>query len=121
LSAVARVDHLIAALAVWDYSYRSTEAIFGDSLGDPTEDEILRALRGRVFGMTRTEIRDFLGRHKSKADVDRGLADFETEQTDGRPAELRSRPKSVTRSTRWSSPRRDRAAPRAPRRKEAPG
>jgi hypothetical protein len=94
-SPVVHLEHLVAGLALWDYAYRSTEAIFGDSLGDPTADEILRALRGRSLGMTRTEIRDFFGRHKGKDEIgrglgvllDRGLADYETEKTDGRPAE----------------------------------
>jgi hypothetical protein len=53
--------HLQAALAVWDYSARSAMFIFGDAIGDPTADDILRELRLRDGGMTRTEIRQLLG------------------------------------------------------------
>src|SRR5208283_2893112 len=40
-----RKEHLIAALEVWRYCDDSAKYIFGDALGDPTADEILRALR----------------------------------------------------------------------------
>ena len=92
-SPVVGVAHLLAALALWDYSYRSTEAVFGDSLGDATADDILRGLRGReLTGMTRTEISGLFSGHRSKGEIGRalnfllarGLADYEVEQTDGR-------------------------------------
>lgn len=94
-SAKVEISHLLAALALWDYCFRSTEHIFGDSLGDPTADELLRALRGRDIGLTKTEIRDHFGRHKRSSETDRalgvllerGLADWERESTDGRSAE----------------------------------
>ena len=41
-------EHLLAALALWDYCEASARGIFGDSLGDPVADEILRALRPRA-------------------------------------------------------------------------
>ncbi len=50
--------HLEAGLAVWRYCEDSARFIFGDSLGDPVADEIFRALRQAVNGMTRTEIRE---------------------------------------------------------------
>jgi len=58
-------EHLEAALAVWSYCEASALRIFGDSLGDPVADEILRAIRqsGRK-GMTRTDIYNFFGRHR---------------------------------------------------------
>ncbi len=55
-SNVIRTKHLLAALAVWAYCERSARWIFGDRLGDPVADEILRALRAAASGMTRTEI-----------------------------------------------------------------
>ena len=45
-SCLVELEHLEAALALWDYSERSAEYVFGDSLGNPVADEILRALRG---------------------------------------------------------------------------
>jgi hypothetical protein len=34
-------EHLKAALAVWDYCAASVRYIWGDTLGDPTADEML--------------------------------------------------------------------------------
>ena len=53
-AAEIRWEHLVAALEVWRYCQDSAKHIFGDALGDPTADEILRALRGCPAGMTRT-------------------------------------------------------------------
>jgi hypothetical protein len=41
-----RAEHLMAGLAVWNYAASSAAYVFGDSLGDPDADEILRALWG---------------------------------------------------------------------------
>jgi hypothetical protein len=68
--------HLEAALALWDYCYRSAEHIFGNTLGDPIADELLRALRhaGSV-GLTRTEINiEVFGRNRTSHDITRGLS-----------------------------------------------
>ena len=46
-SAFIDAPHLLAALACWDYAEASARYIFGDTLGDPVADEILRALRER--------------------------------------------------------------------------
>jgi hypothetical protein len=73
-SAVVRAEHLSAALAVWEYCEHSAKFIFGGALGDATADEILRALRGRPEGMTRTEISLFFGRNKQSAEISRALA-----------------------------------------------
>jgi predicted transcriptional regulator len=86
----------MAGLAVWTYCLDSARYIFGDSLGDATADEILRALRSRNEGMTRTEIREHFGRHKSSAEIGRalavlaeyGLATATQVETDGRPKEV---------------------------------
>lgn len=94
-SATVREPHLQAALALWDYCEASVRCIFGDALGDPDADEILRALRHSPEGMTRTEIRDLFQRNRRSAAVERslgrllgqGLVEFEKEPTNGRPAE----------------------------------
>ena len=50
-------SHLESALALWDYSERSCGFIFGEDVGDPVADRILKELK-RVGeqGLTRTEI-----------------------------------------------------------------
>jgi hypothetical protein len=90
------VNHLRAALAVWEFCEASAAHIFGDSLGDPTADEILRALHqaGRD-GMTRTAIRDLFGRHRTADRIGaalallmtKGRARFVAGTTGGRPVE----------------------------------
>jgi hypothetical protein len=99
LDGLAVIDtvHLQAAIAVWEYAEASARYIWGDALGDPIADEILRALRQRgEAGMTRTEIRDLFKRHRSATQLARAL-DVLTEHgkvrreerpdTGGRPAE----------------------------------
>jgi len=65
--------HLEAALEVWRYCEESVRYIFGDAVGDPIADEINRALR-QSGSLTRTEIRDLLGRNQPAPRVDRALA-----------------------------------------------
>lgn len=94
-SAEIRCEHLQSALAMWNYAESSCRYIFGDALGDPVADEILRALRAKPGGLTRSEIRDLFGRHRSEAEIGRALgtllqyrlANFRPEQTGGRPVE----------------------------------
>jgi Protein of unknown function (DUF3987) len=95
-SAVVRAEHLMAALAVWDYCLASARFIFGAALGDATADEILRVLRARPEGVTRNDIREHFGRNKPSAEIDRALsllqeyghARMVREQAEqGRPAE----------------------------------
>jgi Protein of unknown function (DUF3987) len=91
------VKHLDAAIAVWEYCEASAAHIFGNALGDPVADEILRALRhAGKGGMTRTAIRDLFGRHRSADRVGQALALLltsgrartESKTTAGRPSEL---------------------------------
>ncbi len=72
-SADIRSPHLQAALALWDYCERSAAFVFGNKLGDPTADELLRALRATPEGMSRTSIRDHFGRNKSAAEIGKAL------------------------------------------------
>ncbi len=95
MSYVVRVEHLKAALALWGYCEASARYIFGDNVGDPVADEILRALCTSPEGMTRTGIRDLFGRNRNTSVIgqalallaEHGLARSVCERTDGRPVE----------------------------------
>lgn len=90
------VDHLRAALAVWEYCEDSARYIFGARLGDPDADRVLAALQMRPDGMTRTDIRDLFNRHLSEDRIARSLevlrrsnlASPRKDETGGRPAEI---------------------------------
>lgn len=94
-SALIRKEHLIAALALWRYCEDSARFIFGDSLGDPIADEILRALQQTANGMTRTDLRDLFNKHRSGGQISRALATLSEQglaysvkqETEGRAAE----------------------------------
>jgi len=57
-----RVPHLLAALAVWDYCTASTYHIFGDAVGDPIADRLLRLIKSRP--QTDTDLYESLGKHE---------------------------------------------------------
>lgn len=103
LSRFVRTKHLEAALELWRYCAASCHHVFGDAIGDPVADVILKALRGNPTGMTRTQIRDFFGRHESEGRIlralrmlaEQGLAHFLSQQTGGRPVERWSATSSV--------------------------
>jgi Protein of unknown function (DUF3987) len=90
-----RIEHLEAALAVWDYCEASARHVFGDALGDPTADAILPILLRSPDGLSRTQISDHLGRHRSQVEIasaltlleSRGLARKTITKTAGRPIE----------------------------------
>lgn len=69
-----RHEHLTAALALWEYVESSARHVFGDSLGDPIADDILRALRSSPNGLNRTDIRELFQRHQSSDRVGQALA-----------------------------------------------
>jgi hypothetical protein len=57
LSETVRVEHLSAALAVWQYAEDSARYIFGERTGDKWADRIFDALRDAPdSGLTQTEI-----------------------------------------------------------------
>jgi hypothetical protein len=59
LDSAPQIDrsHLDAALAVWAFCEASAQYVFGDTLGDPIADTILRLLRNSgAVGMTRSDI-----------------------------------------------------------------
>jgi hypothetical protein len=89
--------HLGAALALWEYCEASAAHIFGNALGDPVADDIARALQqAGTDGMTRTEIRDLFGRHRSADRIGaalgllmtKGRARAGSSETGGRPVEV---------------------------------
>jgi hypothetical protein len=85
----------MAALALWAYCERSVYHVFGDALGDPLADELLQLLRATPGGLTRSELRDYLGRHQSSNRIGQALGFLlqhrlvrrERQETGGRPAE----------------------------------
>lgn len=87
------VPHVDAAWSLWQFSRSSAEYALGDALGDSDADRIFRALRLEPAGMTRTEVSALLGRHRTKAELDRALkllvesgrATREAIRTAGRP------------------------------------
>ena len=90
-------EHLEGAMAIWAYCEASALRIFGDSLGDPVADDILRALRlSGPGGMTRTEIYNLFGRHRRSDQIGPALqllrekrqVRSETRETSGRPSEV---------------------------------
>lgn len=76
LSQVVRREHLLAALALWEYVEASARFIFGDALGDPVADTILDALKKSANGLTRTEISNLFDRNQSSKNIARALADL---------------------------------------------
>jgi len=72
-TSVVSEEHLRAALAVWRYAEDSARFIFGDSLGDPVADELLKAIRSRCEGLTRTDISNLFGRNRGAREIGRAL------------------------------------------------
>jgi hypothetical protein len=73
-SSQIRAEHLAAAMALWEYVRQSIAHVFGDALGDPLADDLLRFLRGRLpNGVTRTELSGFLGRNRNAECIGRAL------------------------------------------------
>jgi hypothetical protein len=68
-----RKPHLEAALALWKYCWETAQWIFGAIIGDSLADSIRSALTTRSEGMTRSEIMDYFGRHKSSAEIRKAL------------------------------------------------
>ncbi|MGO9750052.1 MAG: DUF3987 domain-containing protein [Solirubrobacteraceae bacterium] len=71
------LEHLEAALAIWRYSADSSSWIFGDSLGDPTADEIWTATKERPAGVTRTDVSEMFSRNKKRREIERALSVLE--------------------------------------------
>jgi hypothetical protein len=95
LSKTIEEEHLLAALAMWDYAEDSARYIFGDATGDTVADRIMQALRAKPGGLTRTQIRDLFARNHKAERIDQALALLQRagrvrmsdEETGGRPSE----------------------------------
>jgi hypothetical protein len=95
-SAVIKAEHMQAALAVWGYCEDSARYIFGQQLGDPVADAILAAIRENTEGLTRTEMSDLFGKHKSSDRIGQALTLLQEhgriakrmEKTEGRSSEV---------------------------------
>ena len=72
-SDVIGLEHLEAALAFWCYSAASARWVFGDSIGNPTADEIWSLARERHDGITRTEVSNLFSRNKKAREIDCAL------------------------------------------------
>ncbi len=66
------VEHLAAALTLWNYSERSALYIWGDATGDSVADMIMGVLR-KQGPLTRTQISDLFQRNTSAARIQSGL------------------------------------------------
>jgi hypothetical protein len=65
--------HLIAALAVWTYCEQSARFLFGEIVGNDIADELLRALRMRPEGTTRTDMHVHFGNNKTAEQIGQAL------------------------------------------------
>ncbi|MGI9036366.1 MAG: primase C-terminal domain-containing protein [Pyrinomonadaceae bacterium] len=95
-SQVITLEHLTAALALWQYCEDSARYIFGNQTGNKIADTIYAALLGAEEGLTKTQIRDVFQRNTSagqinsalKLLIELGKLEIIKEQTDGRPREI---------------------------------
>jgi hypothetical protein len=71
------LEHLTAALAVWDYCYNSCKYVFGRSTGDRVADRIHEELLVRPRGITQTEIFKLFGNNKGKTEIAQALTMLE--------------------------------------------
>jgi hypothetical protein len=68
------VVHIDAALALWNFCAASARYIFGDLIGNPVADTMLRALRsGGADGLSRTDLINLFGRNLSVNQIDAAL------------------------------------------------
>ena len=91
------VEHVRAAWALWRYCRASAAYVFGESLGDPVADRLLRAIRdaghGGLDGRQRSAL--FAG-HASRSQLEaalalltsKGLVISESIETGGRPIDI---------------------------------
>jgi hypothetical protein len=100
-SAVIRLEHLNAALAVWEYAEDSAAYIFGRATGDTTADTILDALtKAGEGGCTKNAlVQEVFQRHVVAAEVTRALQLLEQQEritkTTRIPVGGRGRPSEV--------------------------
>lgn len=96
ISPKVRQEHLLAALAIWDYSEASAKYIFGDSTGDPIADRIYQAIKNSPSGLSLSEMHDLFQRNENKGKIQSALNLLErfggvqriSRNTGGRPVEV---------------------------------
>jgi hypothetical protein len=89
-------EHLLAALALWEYVESSAAYIFGPRMGDPVADQLAEALLAAPEGLSRTEISALFGRNRRREEIERalnklrkqGLAEPLRDDSGGRPSEV---------------------------------
>jgi hypothetical protein len=72
-STLIQVAHQQAALALWTYAEISATTIFGIRIGHRLADYLLALLRSTPAGLTRTQIRDALGRNRHADEISEAL------------------------------------------------
>ena len=75
------LDHLKAALALWDYAARGAEWALGDTTGVPLAEQLYRTLSDDPDELSRSQLRDSLNRNYPAAQV---LEALESLERDGR-------------------------------------
>lgn len=91
-----RVEHVLAALGLWDYCELTVHKVFKNQIGNPDADRILEALRKNPSGLSRAEISfQLFGRHRTPAQnhainllLEEKRISLETVKTDGRSKQL---------------------------------
>ncbi len=95
-SKVIRIEHLNAALALWQYCEDSARYIFGAQTGNKIADEIFTELKQRKDGMSKNDIRAHFQQNRSAAEInialelllELGRIDSYKEKTSKRPKEI---------------------------------
>lgn len=95
-SDIIRLEHLEAALAVWQYCEDSAKYIFGMSSSDKVADEIFTALQSSDAGLSKTEISNLFNRNRTAKEIEAALQTLlelsriekVEEKTQGRPREV---------------------------------
>ena len=93
-----RVEHLRAALALWDYAARSAEWALGDATGVPLAEQIHRHLQENPGGVALTQLHELLNNNHTSAELREALTALEQagraecrkkkNPKGGRPAEI---------------------------------
>jgi Protein of unknown function (DUF3987) len=95
-SETIRIEHLEAALSLWQYCEDSARYIFGDQTGNKIADSIYAALLSAEDGLTKTNIRDLFHRNQKASQINKALnllqelgrIEVEKKETAGRPIEI---------------------------------
>ena len=94
-STAIKADHLLAALAVWEYVEKSAQYIFGDNIGDSVVDRIFAAVCDAPEGITRTNIMALFSNHEKRDRIEDAIkilircnkVEIARTNTSGRPVE----------------------------------